>query len=93
MGLDVVELVIRIENAFGIDIPNEVAAQLTTPRNVIDYVLLQLTSTAPDTNQRRMPKPWTREEVAALVREVIVDETGVEEFTEDSRFVADMNLD
>ena len=42
MGLDTVELVIRFEDAFGIAIPNEIAAQLITPRKVTDYVLAQL---------------------------------------------------
>lgn len=38
-------------------------------------------------------KEWTREEVAQLVRQIIIDETGVTDFTEDSRFVQDMHLD
>ena len=38
-------------------------------------------------------KEWTREEVARLVREIIIHETGVENFTDDSRFVQDMHLD
>lgn len=38
-------------------------------------------------------KEWTRDEVAALVRQIIIDETGVTDFTDDSRFVQDMNLD
>jgi hypothetical protein len=42
MGLDLVELTIRIEDAFGITIPDEVAATLTTPREVTEYVLTQL---------------------------------------------------
>jgi hypothetical protein len=42
MGLDLVELTIRIEEAFGISIPDEVAADLTTPRQVKFYILSQL---------------------------------------------------
>lgn len=42
MGLDGVELVIRFEDAFGVAISDEVACQLTTPREVTDYLLSQL---------------------------------------------------
>ena len=38
-------------------------------------------------------KEWTREQVAELVRQIIIDETAVSDFTEDSRFVEDMHLD
>jgi hypothetical protein len=42
MGLDAVELVIRFEEAFGISIPDEVASDLTTPREVTDYIITQV---------------------------------------------------
>src|SRR5215204_1591900 len=42
MGLDTVELVIRFEDAFAISIPDNVAAELSTPRKVTDYVLSQV---------------------------------------------------
>jgi acyl carrier protein len=35
---------------------------------------------------------WTRAQVAAVVREIIVDETGIKDFTEDSHFIDDMHL-
>ena len=38
-------------------------------------------------------KDWTKEEVAGVVREIIIDETGVKDFTEDSHFINDMHLD
>ncbi len=82
MGLDTVELVMAFEEKFGINIPNEEAAELTTPRQVTDYVM----STAKG-------KEMTRDEVVVLVRKVIEETTGVFDFNEDSHFVDDMNLD
>jgi len=42
MGLDLVELTIRVEETFGVQIPDRVAAGLTTPRKVTDFVLSQV---------------------------------------------------
>jgi len=42
MGLDIVEFVISVEDAFGIAIPNQVAQNLVTPRAVADYVQSRL---------------------------------------------------
>ena len=38
MGLDGVEIVMRAEEAFGIEIPDEVAAQLLTPAALVDFI-------------------------------------------------------
>jgi hypothetical protein len=37
MGMDIVEFVMAVEDRFGLRIPNDVAATLTTPR-VINYI-------------------------------------------------------
>ena len=44
-------------------------------------------------NPSSFKKVWTREQIAAVVKEIIVDETGVNDFTEDSHFIKDMHLD
>ena len=42
MGLDLVELIIRIEDTFGVQIPDRVAGGLTTPRKVTDFILSEV---------------------------------------------------
>jgi len=42
MGLDIVELVIRIEETFSIQIPDRIASELTTPGKVTDFILTKL---------------------------------------------------
>jgi len=82
MGLDTVELVMAFEEKFGLDISDAVAAELITPRDVIDYLMANGAG-----------GESSREEVAQLVRQVIEAQTGTYDFTEDSRFVQDMHLD
>lgn len=183
MGLDTVELVMRIEETFGVEIPDEVASRLVTPDDVADYIMTRvrvseeslpcLTQKAfqllrrsftrtlhtprrafrPDTPLKTLlpddsPRDawervgrdaglkawpsifrpgwlraltgpdcqsvreltdyvltndaagvkgpegsWTRRQVEDVLRRVIVDETGVRDFTGSSRFVDDMGLD
>jgi hypothetical protein len=38
-------------------------------------------------------KTWTGEEVSCLLRDVITEQTGISNFDENSRFVADLHLD
>ena len=82
MGLDTVELLIAFEERFGVRISDEDAADLYSPRRVTDYLM-----------RTEVGKLMTREEVAVIVREVVVDTTASTEFTDDSHFVYDLNLD
>jgi hypothetical protein len=183
MGLDLVELVIRVEETFGIQIPDRVACELDTPRKVADFVLSQVEESPvalPCMSQKSfhllrrqftqhlslsrtqfrvdsflkeivpgepgedevwkrigtslavkkwptMSRPkwlgfmpprvrsvrelvdylvtneplvvkgdeaaWSRAQVSDVLKRLIVDETSVSDFTEDSRFVEDMHLD
>ena len=47
MGLDIVEYVIALEGAFGIEIPDADAVSLSTPRLLIDYVVTRLPMAEP----------------------------------------------
>src|SRR5207248_219742 len=38
MGLDIVEFVMSVENAFDLRIPDKAAQSMTTPRRLIDYL-------------------------------------------------------
>ena len=85
MGLDLVEMVMRIEEEFEITIPDEVAETLVTPRAVIDYLM----------SRSEINEKWSRDYVAISVWLIIEDEAGInrEDFDEDSRFIEDMGLD
>ena len=81
MSRDVVELVLAFESEFGICVPISDVRRMTTPRQVTEYVWGKIT-------HERM----TREQLAAWVREVIVEQTSLERFGDDWHFVRDMGL-
>jgi len=85
MGLDLVEMIYRIEEKFEITIPDEAAEKMITPRNVIDYLM----------NRPEVGEKWSRDYVSMTIWQIIEDETGVlqKDFNEDSRFIEDMGLD
>lgn len=86
MGLDLVEMVMRIEEEFETEIPDEIAITFTTPKKVIEYV-----SNLPNIKAKNYP----REFIADKVWLIVEDEGGVDrrDFTEDSRFIEDMGID
>jgi hypothetical protein len=181
MGLDLVELIIRVEETFGLPIPDRVATGLNTPGKVTDFILSQVEESeaplsclsqkafyslrrefiqqlslsrrqfVPDvklkeilpedrkdevwksigsslgvkrwpalsrtwlgfftptvqsvreltdyfvTNEPLIVKgketAWSRKQIWDVLERVIRDETGVTDFSEDSRFIEDMHLD
>ena len=86
MGLDLVELVMRFEEEFETEIPDQIAAQLFTPKDVINYLMSQ-----PEIRNKGM----TKENVAMKVWVIIEDEIGIDgsKYNENSRFIEDMNID
>ena len=61
MGLDGVEIIMRTEEAFGIEIPDEIAAQLLTPAALVDYVAanVALKATEECLSQQLFYRLWT----------------------------------
>jgi len=70
------------EEKFGVSISDEDASQLTRPRKVTDYIVSKVES-----------RGMTKEQVAAIVRQVIEEQTASYGFSDDDHFVDDMNLD
>jgi hypothetical protein len=65
MGLDSVELVMRIEETFAIQIPDRVAPELTTPRKVTDFILTQV-------KRSQVPLPCLSQKAFYLLRRCFV---------------------
>jgi hypothetical protein len=55
-------------------------------------IVKYLISNSPHTFKKQS-SGWTREQVAFVVREIIIDVTGITDFTEDSHFIRDLHLD
>ena len=89
MGMDGVELVMAWEEAFGISIPDDEASRLITPRHVIDFI----TSVLEGRTSNGRDRAWTRDEVRELVRQTIIEQIGVKEFSDDDEFVRDLGVD
>ena len=83
-----------VEERFDVEIPDEEASQLRTPRMVMDCVerkdharhlgTLGLESLSPR---------WTREQIEQGVREVLREELGIRDFRDDDRFVDELEVD
>ena len=87
MGLDTVELVFAIEKHFSIDIPNEVAARLTTVGEMHEYVHSEL--------HRQGMRAYGYTQVFDELRQIIVEQTGVDprQVQPEASFVYDLKMD
>ena len=88
MGLDTVELILAVESEFGIDIPDEDAARLTTPGALSDYIGQRLRSCGVS------PVP-NEDEIWHKVKSLVVKHLGVKPtvVTHDAQFVRDLGAD
>jgi acyl carrier protein len=87
MGLDVVEIVMSVEEHFGIEIPDDIAGTLTTVGSLHDYVVAELA--------RQNRHPVDADAVFAQIREIICDQIGIESerVVPDAGFVQDLDID
>ena len=84
-GLDLVEVVIRVEEEFDIQMSDEDAASITTTGQLIDYLM----------KRPQLAGLRSRDSVAEEVWQIVEDELGVDRknFNEDSRLIEDMGAD
>lgn len=85
MGLEIVEFIMSVEEKFGIEIADRDAEKLTTVRKLIDYIM---TKVKPGEDRGCM----TQREIHRLRRALIIEQFGVTQFSDDSRFVQDMRI-
>jgi acyl carrier protein len=87
MGLDTVELVMSVEEHFGVDIPDDDASTLMTVGMLHEWLMNEL---------RRLDRPnLDSTAVFGDLRNIICDQFGiaVERVVPDARFVQDLHLD
>ncbi len=90
MGLDTVELVLRVEEEFDIIIPEEVAEKIVTVGDFCEAVIKirqqKFGSSAPEN---------TDKDVFKKIKEIIIDQLGIEpeQVTREARIVDDLGAD
>lgn len=86
MGLESVEIVMAVEEEFGIRIPDERATELATVGDMLDFVLIALRQRGEVPDEGAI---WEH------LRAVIVDQIGVplEDVIPTARFIQDLGVD
>ena len=109
MGLDTVEIVIRTEETFDVDLPDEECGKIVTVGDLYRLVLSKLelpyveaaeieaTKQSRDRSHVRMPSllSWTSPDVWLTVKGIVVDQLQVNEndVKEDAAFLRDLGCD
>lgn len=86
MGLDSVELVMRIEDEFGVEMSNAEAEKIMLAGDLHAFVMKALSHKGEQADEAQV---WSR------VREIIVEQLGVrpEEVTPTAHFIRDLGMD
>jgi acyl carrier protein len=92
MGLDSVEIIIEIEDRFGVEITDAEAARCVSVGDLLDCVIVKL-----DAGQTSKPErqQWTRPQVLEEIRDIIVEQAGVsrERITLEAGLRGDLEID
>jgi hypothetical protein len=83
MGLDGVEFIMAVEDAFAIEIPDADAEQLVTPGHVARYLAARLATAS---------TRWSDADIESTIARLMTDVLGVEHFEWDQRFVEDLGI-
>ncbi len=89
MGLDTVEFVMAVEDAFQLKIPDAKAQKMLTPRQVVDYVLACLESAQQGKVAR---EGWTRDRVERVIKDLMLEHFAISDFGWDQEFVRDLGV-
>ena len=92
MGLDVVELVMRVEEHFEIDIPDEIAGTIDSPGELKRVVGLHV---GRRTHSDARSRATGAAEISEAIDAIVEDETGIERtrFHDGSHLVHELGLD
>jgi acyl carrier protein len=77
------------EEEFGIAISDEAAGRFPTPRHVIDHLTTKIQAGASTKFNRHTP----REEVRTLLRQIVREQLGIDDFSDDDEFIRDLGAD
>ena len=94
-SLDGVEVLIALEEVFEVEITDAEAEAMTTPRHVIDWLVPRVSEKDPNEKAMRIldeqyVSAWDRARVSAVVRAIIVEQTGTKVFNDNSTFRNDI---
>jgi len=96
MGLESVELIMRVEEDFDIEIRDEEATELATVGQIYDCVLRKLGLNAPEHDTYLHPeKAWTEQKVWETLRAAVSDELSVDLalVTREAHIIFDLGAD
>jgi acyl carrier protein len=87
MGLDSVEIVMKVENHFDISIPDDVAEKLSTVGLLHEYVYAEL--------QRKKRRDVGYSQVFDDIRDILVKQLGIDsrQIQRESHFIHDLRID